>query len=93
MTLRKTQKSLYDKLKETEDLANFGNTNNGNMASTDYSEENQEMEMMEDLAQERDGDINRLVDTINELSHMFKQMNQLVIEQGTIVDRIDFNLE
>lgn len=48
---------------------------------------------MNDLAEDRDQDINMLVGTINELSHMFKQMNQLVIEQGTIIDRIDYNLE
>ena len=31
--------------------------------------------------------------TINELTKIFKQMNQLVIEQGSILDRIDFNIE
>jgi len=41
----------------------------------------------------RDEDINVLIDNINELNHLFKQMNHIVIEQGTIVDRIDYNLE
>lgn len=34
-----------------------------------------------------------MVGTINELTKIFKQMNQLVIDQGTLMDRIDFNLE
>lgn len=41
----------------------------------------------------RDEEINKLVSTINELTKIFKQMNQLVIDQGTILDRIDFNIE
>lgn len=51
------------------------------------------MAIMEDLARERDEDINKLVDNINKLNQLFKDMNQLVIEQGTIVDRIDYNIE
>lgn len=42
---------------------------------------------------QRDEEINKLVETINELTKIFKQMNQLVIDQGTILDRIDFNIE
>ena len=51
------------------------------------------MMLSEELARERDEDINKLIDNINELNVLFKQMNQIVIEQGTIVDRIDYNLE
>lgn len=41
----------------------------------------------------RDEEINKLVSTINELTKIFKQMNQFVIDQGTVLDRIDFNIE
>mgnify|MGYP002622185416 CR=1 FL=1 len=91
MNLRRQQKGLLDKVKDPEDFTKYGN--DGNLASTDHSDDAQEMEMLEDIARGRDQDINKLIDTINELSHLFKQMNQLVIEQGTIVDRIDYNLE
>ena len=38
-------------------------------------------------------EINQLVDTMNELGDIFKQLNNLVIEQGNILDRIDYNIE
>ena len=41
----------------------------------------------------RDEAINQIIDTINELSQIFKKMNRLVIDQGTILDRIDYELE
>ena len=41
----------------------------------------------------RDVEINQLVDTMNELGDIFKQLNNLVIEQGNILDRIDYNIE
>ena len=52
-----------------------------------------ELELEESLDQERDESINHLVDSINELTNIFKQMNNLVVEQGLIIDRIDYNLE
>jgi syntaxin 16 len=33
-----------------------------------------------------------LVKTINDLAVLFKDLSDLVIEQGTILDRIDFNI-
>ena len=31
--------------------------------------------------------------SITQLNELFKQMNRLVIEQGTLLDRIDFNID
>lgn len=34
-----------------------------------------------------------MVSTINDLAVLFKELSVLVVEQGTILDRIDFNIE
>lgn len=52
-----------------------------------------ELENIENIARDRNEKIERLVRSINQLNDLFKQMNRLVIEQGTILDRIDFNIE
>lgn len=40
-----------------------------------------------------DGKITELVQSINRLSGIYKQLNNLVIEQGSLIDRIDVNIE
>ena len=37
--------------------------------------------------------INSLVSSINELSSIFKDLQAVVQEQGTILDRIDYNID
>ena len=41
----------------------------------------------------RSKEINQLADSINTLAVLFKDFSVLVIEQGTILDRIDYNIE
>ena len=47
----------------------------------------------DNILQQRDREINSLVNSINELAVVFKEMSTLVNEQGTILDRIDYNIE
>ena len=41
----------------------------------------------------RDEDINILANSINQLSEIFKDLQNVVQEQGTILDRIDYNID
>ena len=42
---------------------------------------------------QRDEEIIRIAKSIEELAQIFKELAVLVIDQGTILDRIDFNME
>lgn len=43
--------------------------------------------------QQRNKQITDLVKSINQLSSIYRQLNELVIDQGSLIDRIDFNIE
>ena len=47
----------------------------------------------ESQIKKRDEDINILANSINELAGIFKDMQTIVHEQGTILDRIDYNID
>ena len=48
---------------------------------------------LEQVAEERDAEITRIAQSIEELSQIFKELAVLVIDQGTVLDRIDYNME
>ncbi len=45
------------------------------------------------LCSERQKEIIHIAQSINELATIFRELSVLVIEQGTILDRIDYNIE
>lgn len=53
-----------------------------------------EEEMVEETNDLQDNKkIDELVKNINKLSTIYKELNNLVIEQGSLIDRIDVNIE
>lgn len=56
----------------------------------------QQMAVVDDLTmavQSRDQEIVKIAQSIEELGSIFKELAVLVIDQGTILDRIDYNME
>lgn len=52
-----------------------------------------EQDQQKKEALELDSEINRIAENVTNLHALFKQMNEVVHEQGQVVDRIDFNIE
>mmetsp|Transcript_10345 Transcript_10345/g.20370 ORF Transcript_10345/g.20370 Transcript_10345/m.20370 type:complete len:292 (-) Transcript_10345:55-930(-) len=51
------------------------------------------LELAETNVEERDQEIQKIASSINELAAIFKELAVLVIDQGTVLDRIDYNME
>ncbi|CAG9759688.1 unnamed protein product [Ceutorhynchus assimilis] len=45
------------------------------------------------FAQEREKEVNAIVKSIVDLNEIFKDLSQMVADQGTVLDRIDYNVE
>ena len=85
----KESNSLYE-MNEISTTNSEGN-DNYQRASTD-----QGLLMKEEpdfLLQQRENELDNIVKGVNNLHEMFKDMNILVNEQGTILDRIDYNID
>eukprot|EP00656_Telonema_subtile_P001888 TRINITY_DN1081_c0_g1_i1.p2 TRINITY_DN1081_c0_g1~~TRINITY_DN1081_c0_g1_i1.p2 ORF type:complete len:143 (+),score=31.03 TRINITY_DN1081_c0_g1_i1:253-681(+) len=53
----------------------------------------QKIDTMQDLVDERDKEVQQIAKSVAQLSEIFKELSTLVIDSGTILDRIDFNME
>ena len=72
-----------------EDIENGGNFED------DFEEDDGKFQLKEQkrVQYARSKEIEEIVKATNDLATLFKELNVLVIEQGTILDRIDFNIE
>ncbi|CAI2374478.1 unnamed protein product [Moneuplotes crassus] len=59
----------------------------------DDEEMNQQEVMQRQMAAVKDEEIEDMVKAANDLASLFKELSVLVIEQGTVLDRIDYNVE
>merc|ERR1711865_180963 len=53
----------------------------------------QEIGTMDHIIDERDKEITKIAQSVSELAQLFRELSVLVIDQGTILDRIDYNME
>jgi syntaxin 16 len=96
---RKNQQQYLKYLKEMGVVINSNNDNNTSndlLTNNDDDEKKNFLYTQEDdlhsQIKKRDEDISVLVKSINELSVIFKDLQNIVQEQGTILDRIDYNI-
>ncbi|EGC37577.1 hypothetical protein DICPUDRAFT_149802 [Dictyostelium purpureum] len=72
----------------------FNDEEEGGVVDLDFSDElKQVVDHMELEITQRDQDIRKIVASINDLSQLFQDISILVVQQGTLLDRIDHNLE
>jgi syntaxin 16 len=52
-----------------------------------------EIEMQRFKIESRDAEIQRIARSVGALATIFKEVAEMVIDQGTVIDRIDYNME
>ncbi|XP_077227436.1 syntaxin-43-like isoform X2 [Tasmannia lanceolata] len=63
----------------------------GDMGFNEY--QMSKLKKSEAFTAEREREITQVVESVNELAQIMKDLSVLVIDQGTIVDRIDYNIQ
>ncbi|GAV79449.1 Syntaxin domain-containing protein/SNARE domain-containing protein [Cephalotus follicularis] len=105
MELRKKQSAYLKRLrqqKEGPDGVDLEMNLNGSRSRTEdddldnmvFSEHQMaKLKKSEAFTAEREREIQQVVESVNDLAQIMKDLSVLVIDQGTIVDRIDYNIQ
>lgn len=51
------------------------------------------LESNEEMIDQREREVNQIAKSIHQLAEIFRDLQTLVIDQGSMLDRIDFNIE
>ena len=102
LRFRKLQKEYMIHLGVQKQYSGFDGSNGGGGAGDEMNtssssafllSQEEEQENLSQRIHERDAEIGRIAKSIEDLALIFKELAVLVIEQGTILDRIDFNMD
>ncbi|KAJ8636342.1 hypothetical protein MRB53_010609 [Persea americana] len=105
MELRKKQSNYLKRLRKQKegqdgmDLEMNLSGNKSKLDDDDFSDvgfdeyQMSKLKKSEAFTVEREREISQVVESVNELAQIMKDLSVLVIDQGTIVDRIDYNIQ
>jgi len=96
LQFRKSQKEYMGKLKVqkqyTFDISDDYDQNTSSSSAFLLSQDEEQVNLSSKI-HERDQEIGRIAKSIEELALVFKELAVLVIEQGSVLDRIDYNMD